>query len=134
MAYLAGKQAFLRILQQEGVSVMFGNPGTTELPLMDGLAREPGIRYVLALQEAVAISMADAYAQASGGLGAVNVHVSPGLGNAMGMLDDAYKAGVAGRTLRHAGGRSDGGRHCEGSDRAHGPRNTRRAFDGMISR
>jgi benzoylformate decarboxylase len=67
MAYLSGKQAFLQILRQEGVSVMFGNPGTTELPLMDGLAREPGTRYVLALQEAVAISMADAYAQASGG-------------------------------------------------------------------
>src|SRR2546425_10049497 len=46
----------------------------------------------LALQEAVAISMADAYAQAHGGLAAVNVHVSPGLGNAMGMLYDAYKA------------------------------------------
>ena len=92
MAYLSGKQAFLQILRQEGVSVMFGNPGTTELPLMDGLAREPGIRYVLALQEAVAIAMADAYAQASGGLGAVNVHVSPGLGNAMGMLYDAHKA------------------------------------------
>ena len=72
---------------------MFGNPGTTELPLMDGLAREPGIRYVLALQEAPAIAMTDGYAQASGGLGAVNVHVSPGLGNAMGMLYDAYKAG-----------------------------------------
>jgi benzoylformate decarboxylase len=94
MTYLSGKQAFLRILRQEGVSVMFGNPGTTELPLMDGLAREPGIRYVLALQEASAISMADAYAQASGSLGAVNVHVSPGLGNAMGMLYDAYKAGA----------------------------------------
>ena len=93
MSYLSGKQAFLHMLTQEGVSVMFGNPGTTELPLMDGLAREPGIRYVLALQEAVAISMADGYAQASGGLGAVNVHVSPGLGNAMGMLYDAYKAG-----------------------------------------
>src|SRR5436189_99968 len=92
MAYLSGKQAFLQILKTEGVSVMFGNPGTTELPLMDGLAREPGIRYVLALQEAVAISMADAYAQAHGGLAAVNVHVSPGLGNAMGMLYDAYKA------------------------------------------
>src|SRR5436309_3378982 len=39
MAYITGKQAFLRILKQEGVSVMFGNPGTTELPLMDGLAR-----------------------------------------------------------------------------------------------
>jgi len=72
---------------------MFGNPGTTELPLMDGLAREPGIRYILALQEAPAIAMTDGYAQASGGLGAVNVHVSPGLGNAMGMLYDAYKAG-----------------------------------------
>ena len=80
MVYLTGKQAFLQILKQEGVSVMFGNPGTTELPLMDGLAREPGIHYVLALQEAVAIAMADAYAQASGGLAAVNVHVSPGLG------------------------------------------------------
>jgi benzoylformate decarboxylase len=94
MPFLSGKQAFLQILKQEGVSVMFGNPGTTELPLMDGLAREPGIRYVLALQEAVAISMADGYAQASGGLAAVNVHVSPGLGNAMGMLYDAYKAGA----------------------------------------
>ena len=70
---------------------MFGNPGTTELPLMDGLAREPGIRYVLALQEAVAIAMADGYAQASGGLAAVNVHISPGLGNAMGMLYDALQ-------------------------------------------
>ena len=86
MSYIAGKQAFLEILKQEGVSVMFGNPGTTELPLMDGLAREPAIRYVLALQEAVAIAMADGYAQASGGLAAVNVHVAPGLGNAMGML------------------------------------------------
>ena len=94
MGYITGKQAFLQILKQEGVSVMFGNPGTTELPLMDGLAREPGIHYVLALQEAVAIAMADAYAQASGGLAAVNVHVSPGLGNAMGMLYDASKSGA----------------------------------------
>ena len=47
MSYIAGKQAFLEILKQEDVSVMFGNPGTTELPLMDGLAREPSIRYVL---------------------------------------------------------------------------------------
>src|SRR6266508_5885339 len=48
---------------------------------------------MLALQEAPAIAMTDGYAQASGGLGAVNVHVSPGLGNAMGMLYDAMKAG-----------------------------------------
>ncbi|HEU5322473.1 MAG TPA: thiamine pyrophosphate-binding protein [Methylomirabilota bacterium] len=94
MPFTSGKQAFLEILKQEGVSVMFGNPGTTELPLMDGLAREPGIHYVLALQEAVAIAMADGYAQAGGGLAAVNVHTSPGLGNAMGMLYDAYKSGA----------------------------------------
>src|SRR5256712_6191656 len=94
MPFISGKQAFLQILKQEGVSVMFGNPGTTELPLMDGLAREPGIHYVLALQEAGAIAMTDGYAQASGGLGAVTVHVSPGLGKAMGMLYDAYKAGT----------------------------------------
>jgi benzoylformate decarboxylase len=94
MPYISGKQAFLQMLKQEGVSVMFGNPGTTELPLMDGLAREPGIHYVLALQEAVAIAMADGYAQASGGLAAVNVHVSPGLGNAMGMLYNAMKSGA----------------------------------------
>src|SRR5882724_8532282 len=94
MAYITGKQAFPQILKQEGVSVMFGDPGTTELPLMDGLAREPGIHYVLALQKAVAIAISDAYAQASGGLAAVNVHVSPGLGNAMGMLYDAQKSGA----------------------------------------
>src|SRR3990172_7758455 len=94
MAYISGKQAFLEILKSEGVAVMFGNPGTTELPLMDGLAREPGIHYVLALQEAVAIAAADGYAQARGGLAAVNVHVTPGLGNAMGMLYDAQKSGA----------------------------------------
>src|SRR6185295_5720527 len=89
-----GKQAFLETLKQEGVGIMLGNPATTELPLMDGLAREPGIRYILALQESVAIAMADGYAQASGGLAAVNVHVAPGLGNAMGMLYDAQKSGA----------------------------------------
>ena len=94
MAYITGKQAFLQILKQEGVSIMFGNPGTTELPLMDGLAREPDIRYVLALQESVAIAMADGYAHASGKLAAVNVHTSPGLGNAMGMLYDAHMSGA----------------------------------------
>jgi benzoylformate decarboxylase len=94
MPLVSGKEAFLQILKQEGVRVMFGNPGTTELPLMDGLAREPTVHYVLALQEAVAIAMADGYAQASGGLGAVNVHIAPGLGNAMGMLYDARKSGA----------------------------------------
>jgi len=93
MAFIAGKQAFLELLKQEGVELLFGNPGTTELPLMDALAGQDTIRYILALHEAVAVAMADGYAQASGKLAVVNVHVSPGLGNAMGMLYDAYKAG-----------------------------------------
>ena len=71
---------------------MFGNPGTTELPLMDAFAVENDIRYVLGLQEAALMAMADGYAQASGKLAVLNLHVAPGLGNAMGMLYDAMKA------------------------------------------
>lgn len=93
MASMFGKTALLELLKQEGVRVMFGNPGTTELPLMDALAVETELRYVLALQEAPAMAMADGYALASGGLAVVNLHVAPGLGNAMGMLYDAQKAG-----------------------------------------
>ena len=73
--------------------MIFGNPGTTELPLMDALAGEHQLRYILALQEAPAMSMADGYAQASGQCAVVNLHAAPGLGNAMGMLYDAQKAG-----------------------------------------
>jgi benzoylformate decarboxylase len=94
MAFVSGKEAFLALLRQEGVRYIFGNPGTTELPLMDALAVESGVRYVLGLQEAAVIAMADGYAQASGELAAVNVHVAPGLGNALGMLYDAQKAGA----------------------------------------
>jgi len=90
---MSGKRAFLDLLKQEGVEVMFGNPGTTELPLMDAFATENELRYLLGLQEAAVMAMADGYAQASGKLAVVNLHVAPGLGNAMGMLYDAQKAG-----------------------------------------
>ena len=73
--------------------MIFGNPGTTELPLMDALAGERELRYILALQEAPAVSMADGYAQASGQCVVVNLHAAPGLGNGLGMLYDAQKAG-----------------------------------------
>ena len=94
MPVMSGKRAFLDLLKQEGVEVMFGNPGTTELPLMDAFATENELRYMLGLQEATVMAMADGYAQASGKLGVVNLHVAPGLGNAMGMLYDAQKAGT----------------------------------------
>ena len=73
--------------------MIFGNPGTTELPLMDAMAAEQQIRYILALQEAPAMGMADGYAQASGQCAMINLHAAPGLGNALGMLYDAQKAG-----------------------------------------
>jgi benzoylformate decarboxylase len=90
---MSGKRAFLDLLKQEGVGIMFGNPGTTELPLMDAFAVENDIRYILGLQEAALMAMADGYAQASGKLTVLNLHVAPGLGNAMGMLYDAQMAG-----------------------------------------
>ena len=93
MPMMPGKVALLELLKQEGVKIIFGNPGTTELPLMDAFAVEREMRYVLALQEAPAMGMADGYAQASGQLSCVNLHAAPGLGNAMGMLYDAQKAG-----------------------------------------
>lgn len=93
MPMMPGKTALLELLKQEGVQMMFGNPGTTELPLMDALAAEQELRYILALQEAPAMGMADGYAQASGRCAVVNLHAAPGLGNAMGMLYDAQKAG-----------------------------------------
>jgi len=89
---MSGKRAFLELLRQEGVGIVFGNPGTTELPLMDAFAVEHDIRYILGLQEAALMAMADGYAQASGRLAVLNLHVAPGLGNAMGMLYDAQKA------------------------------------------
>lgn len=91
MPRMAGRHAFLSILQQAGVEHIFGNPGTTELPLMDVLVDYPEFKYILTLQEGVAMAMADGYALSSGKLGVLNFHVTPGLGNAMGMLYDATK-------------------------------------------
>ena len=89
-----GKHLFLDLLRSEGVEFVFGNPGTTELPLMDAFVVETGIRYILGLNEVVVLGMADGYAQATGRLAVANLHAAPGLGNAMGMLYNAAKAGA----------------------------------------
>ncbi|WP_031097500.1 MULTISPECIES: benzoylformate decarboxylase [unclassified Streptomyces] len=77
-------EAFYSILRQHGVSAVFGNPGSNELSFLTGLP--PDIPYYLALQEGAAIGMADAYAQASGTIGFLNLHAASGTGNAMGGL------------------------------------------------
>jgi benzoylformate decarboxylase len=86
-----GKQIFLQSLLNEGVRYIFGNPGTTEAPLIDALVDTPQIDYILALHEGIAVGMADAYALATGRVSVVNLHVAPGLGNALGMLFNAVE-------------------------------------------
>lgn len=90
----SGIQAFLDMLADLGVKYLFGNPGTTELPLSDAMVADQRIKYILGLQEVPVVAMADGYAQASRSLGVVNLHISCGLGNAMGMLYNAYRAGT----------------------------------------
>ena len=89
-----GAEVLLDVLRTEGVTHLFGNPGTTELPLVDALAGVDDLTYVLALQEATAVGMADGYAQVTGRPAFLNLHTSAGLGNAIGNLTNA----VANRT------------------------------------
>ena len=84
-----GAALLLEILESEGVEYIFGNPGTTELPLIDALLDTPAIRYVLALQEASAVAMADGYAQAAHKPGFINLHTAGGLGHGLGNLLNA---------------------------------------------
>jgi benzoylformate decarboxylase len=93
MKKITGRSAFLSILQSEGVTHLFGNPGTTELPIMHALKEYPEIKYILGLQEAIVVAMADGYSRATGKLSACNVHVAPGLGNAMGAIYNAKFVG-----------------------------------------
>lgn len=90
----SGIHAFLEILASHGVRKIFGNPGTTELPLNDALVGDGRFDYILGLQEIPVMAMADGFSMASGRLGVVNLHISCGLGNAMGMLYNAYREGT----------------------------------------
>jgi benzoylformate decarboxylase len=91
---MLGMEALLEILAASGVSHIFGNPGSTELPLNEIVVKDPRFQYVLGLHELPVTAMADGYAMASGGLGVSCVHITCGLGNAMGMLYNAYRAGT----------------------------------------
>ena len=81
------REAWHELMRGHGMDVVFGNPGSTELPMLAGLPSD--LRYVLGLQEAVVVGMADGYAQASGRPTLVNLHTAPGVGNAMGGIFNA---------------------------------------------
>lgn len=94
MPLITGRSAFLSLLEDEGVTHLFGNPGTTELPIMHALQDHPNLTFVMAMQESLVVAMADGFSRASGRLVACNVHVAPGLGNAMGALYNAQFTGT----------------------------------------
>jgi benzoylformate decarboxylase len=81
------REATFELLRARGMTTLFGNPGSTELPMLGEFAAD--FRYVLGLQESVAVGIADGYAQASGRPALVNLHTAPGLGNGMGAIFNA---------------------------------------------
>ena len=91
---MLGKQAVMEVLRANGVRHVFGNPGTSESPIMDALEGYPDIDYQLVLQEGVAMGMADAYARCTGRPSFVNLHIETGLANGLSLLHNAN----AGRT------------------------------------
>src|SRR5215469_11431153 len=83
------QEAVFDLFRAFGTTTIFGNPGSTELPMFRDF---PGdFRYVLALHEMVAVSMADGYAQATRNAGLVNLHSATGLGHSLGAVFTAYK-------------------------------------------
>jgi len=93
MPRMTGKHAVMQMLRAEGVEYIFGNPGTTETPLMDALEDYPEIKYMLTVQEGVAMGMADAYSRALGQPSFVNLHIETGLANGISLLQNAYDGG-----------------------------------------
>lgn len=94
-------------LERQGLTTVFGNPGSNELPFLAGLGA--GFRYVLGLHEGAVVGMADGYAQATGRPALVSLHAAAGSGNAMGALTNAVAARtplvlVAGQQVRPAVG------------------------------
>src|SRR3989442_6783064 len=83
------RDAVLDLLRRFGMTTIFGNPGSTELPLLRNFPND--FRYVLGLQEAVVVGMADGFAQATRNAAFVNLHSAAGVGNAMGNIFTAFK-------------------------------------------
>lgn len=91
---MTGSQMVWNILKDEGVEYVFGVSGISVMSLLRTLTQMPDIRYIHAAHESVSMGMADGYARASGKLGVVLVHSTPGLSNVMGNLHNAYSAGT----------------------------------------
>jgi thiamine pyrophosphate-dependent acetolactate synthase large subunit-like protein len=91
MASRTGRFAIIEQFLADGMNVMFGNPGTVEQGFLDALSGYPEMKYVLTLQESVAVMAADGYARATQRPTVVQLHSSPGIGNAVGALYQAKR-------------------------------------------
>lgn len=94
MPLMTGKRALMEMLRAEGVEYIFGNPGTSEGPILDALEGYPDIRYMLVTQEGAAMGMADAYARYRGKPAFVNLHIETGLANGVSLLANAAEGGT----------------------------------------
>lgn len=88
---MKGHEAILRQFLANGIDHMFGNPGTVEQGFLDALEDVRDMRYILTLQESIAVLCADGYARSRFKPALVQIHSSPGLGNAIGNLYQAYR-------------------------------------------
>jgi benzoylformate decarboxylase len=88
-AAMTVQEAVLRFMREHGMTTLFGNPGSTELPMFRTWPDE--FRYVLGLQEASVVSMADGYAQVTHNAACINLHSAAGVGHALGAIYTAYK-------------------------------------------
>ncbi|MBI51563.1 MAG: thiamine pyrophosphate-binding protein [SAR202 cluster bacterium] len=91
---MTGKMALLEMLKAEGVTHIFGNPGTSEAPIIDMLPDYPEFTYIMALQESVAVGMGEAYARATQKPSLVSLHVDSGLANGIALMLDALNSGT----------------------------------------
>ncbi|MFM7577225.1 MAG: thiamine pyrophosphate-binding protein, partial [Microcystaceae cyanobacterium] len=84
MTTKTGRFAILEQFLADGIHYMFGNPGTVEQGFLDALWQYPDLKYILTLQETIAVMTADGYARATKRPALVQIHSTPGLGNAIG--------------------------------------------------
>ena len=82
------------MFEAEGVEYMFGNPGTSEAPMMAVMDQYPSIEYVLVLQEGVAVGLAEGYARSTGKVALVSLHIDNGMSNGLSLMIDQLYGGT----------------------------------------
>ncbi|MDC0252646.1 thiamine pyrophosphate-binding protein [Chloroflexi bacterium] len=91
---MTGKKALMECIKAEGITNVYGNPGTSEGPIMEEIVRHKELRYLLTLQEGVATGMAEADARVNNKASFLSLHIDSGLVNGFSLMNDAYTTGT----------------------------------------